>query len=61
MYRPPKQAECCGGTPRISGRKAKGPDEGQPAIGAMRGAIAFLRSHGGRKWPFPLFHSENEY
>ena len=54
MYPPPKQAECCGGTPRISGCKAKGPDEGQPAIGAIRGAISFSRSHGDCKWPFQL-------
>jgi hypothetical protein len=61
MYHPSKQVECCEGTLRISGREAKGPDEGQPAIGAMRLAIAFLRSHGGREWPFWLFHSENEH
>jgi hypothetical protein len=36
MYHPPKQVECCGGTPRISGRKAKGPDEGQqPSVSCV--------------------------
>jgi hypothetical protein len=54
MYYPPKQAEFCGGMPCISGHKAKGPDEGQPAIGAIRGAISFSRSHGDCKWPFQL-------